>query len=146
MALQQISVFLENRAGQLAEITGVLAENGIDLRALHISETSDYGVLRLIATDSAGAEKVLKENGFLVSVTPVVAVSVPDRPGGLGELVGMLAAEDINIAYAYSYWPLHTGKVIVVIKVDDEDLEKAKKVFEGQTEILLLGRDELLNS
>lgn len=121
MTLHQISVFLENRAGQLAEITSVLAENGIDLRALHISETADYGVLRLIATDSAGAEKVLKENGFLVSVTPVVAVSVPDRPGGLASLLGVLARNDIDISYMYSVFGNDNGLAHMIFRISDTD-------------------------
>lgn len=119
MTLQQISVFLENRAGQLAEITGVLAENGIDLRALHISETADYGVLRLIAADSEKAEKVLKDNGFLVSMTPVVAVSVPDRPGGLALLLKVLADNRIDISYMYSVFGSDNGLAHMIFRIPD---------------------------
>ena len=83
MAIHQISVFLENRAGQLAEITALLAKNNIDLRAINIAETSDYGVLRLIASHEPEACRVLRENGFIFSASEVVAVGVPDEPGGL---------------------------------------------------------------
>lgn len=121
MALQQISVFLENRAGQLAEITGVLAEKGIDLRALHISETSDYGVLRLIASDSEKAAEVLKADGFLVSLTTVAAVSVPDEPGGLYSLLRLLADNGIDVSYMYSVFGQDNGLAHMVFKVRDID-------------------------
>ena len=79
MTIQQISVFLENRAGQLAEITKILADNGIDLRALSIAETADYGVLRMIVDDPKRATGILLDSGYIMSLTPVLAVSVPDR-------------------------------------------------------------------
>ena len=91
MAIHQISVFLENRAGQLAEITALLAKNGVDLRAINIAETSDYGVLRLIASHEPEACRVLRENGFIFSTSDVVAVGVPDAPGGLSTLLQLLA-------------------------------------------------------
>ena len=87
MAIHQISVFLENRAGQLAEITALLAKNNIDLRAINIAETSDYGVLRLIASHEPEACRVLRENGFIFSASEVVAVGVPDEPGGLAYMI-----------------------------------------------------------
>ena len=87
MAIHQISVFLENRAGQLAEITALLAKNGVDLRAINIAETSDYGVLRLIASHEPEPCRVLRENGFIFSTSDVVAVGVPDAPGGLSTLL-----------------------------------------------------------
>ena len=102
MTIQQISVFLENRAGQLAEITSVLAKNNIDLRAIHIAETTDYGVLRIIADRSQDAANVLLNNGFILSMTPVVAAAVPDRPGGLAQLLAVLAQADMDIEYMYS--------------------------------------------
>ena len=89
MAIQQISVFLENRAGQLAEITGVLAQHHIDMRAIHIAETSDYGVLRIIVDQPQQAATVLLEHGFVLSMTPVVAVVVPDEPGALAKVLWM---------------------------------------------------------
>ena len=86
MTIQQISVFLENRAGQLAEITKILADNGIDLRALSIAETADYGVLRMIVDDPKRATGILLDSGYVMSLTPVLAVSVPDAPGGLSNV------------------------------------------------------------
>ena len=85
MTIQQISVFLENRAGQLAEITTILADHQINMRALHIAETSDYGVLRMIVDRPQKAASLLLEHGFILSMTPVLAVTVPDEPGALGK-------------------------------------------------------------
>ena len=97
MSIQQISVFLENRAGQLAEITKVLAENGIDLRAISIAETTDYGVLRMIVDEAQRAKTILLDSGYIMSVTPVLAVAVPDVPGGVASVLKLLAEGHIDI-------------------------------------------------
>ncbi len=124
MTIQQISVFLENRAGQLAEITNVLAQNNIDLRAIHIAETTDYGVLRLIADRAQDAANVLLNNGFILSMTPVVAAAVPDRPGGLAQLLTVLAQADVDIEYMYSMFGRGDGLAYMVFRVKDaEQLE-----------------------
>ena len=99
MTIHQISVFLENRAGQLAEITGLLSENHIDLRALNIAETADYGVLRIIVDQPETAASLLLSNGVILSMTPVVAVSVPDRPGGLAEVLHFISEAGIDVEY-----------------------------------------------
>ena len=121
MTIQQISVFLENRAGQLAEITGVLAQKGIDLRAINIAETSDYGVLRLIADNPQAAATTLLEQGFILSMTPVVAVSVPDQPGGLAKVLDVLAKENIDVEYMYSVFGQVNGLAHMVFRVADTD-------------------------
>ena len=124
MTIQQNSVFLENRAGQLAEITNVLAQNNIDLRAIHIAETTDYGVLRLIADRAQDAANVLLNNGFILSMTPVVAAAVPDRPGGLAQLLTVLAQADVDIEYMYSMFGRGDGLAYMVFRVKDaEQLE-----------------------
>ena len=121
MTIHQISVFLENRAGQLAEITSILSEHHIDLRAINIAETSDYGVLRLIANDSQKASTILLEHGFILSMTPVVAVGVPDRPGGLAELLHTLSASNIDIEYMYSVFGQADGKAYMIFRVSDTE-------------------------
>ena len=121
MTVYQISVFLENRAGQLAEITGVLAQKGIDLRAINIAETSDYGVLRLIADNPQAAATTLLEQGFILSMTPVVAVSVPDQPGGLAKVLDVLAKENIDVEYMYSVFGQVNGLAHMVFRVADTD-------------------------
>lgn len=121
MTIHQISVFLENRAGQLAEITGVLAQKGIDLQAINIAETSDYGVLRLIADNPQAAATTLLEQGFILSMTPVVAVSVPDQPGGLAKVLDVLAKENIDVEYMYSVFGQVNGLAHMVFRVADTD-------------------------
>ena len=121
MTIHQISVFLENRAGQLAEITGVLAQKGIDLRAINIAETSDYGVLRLIADNPQAAATTLLEQGFILSMNPVVAVSVPDQPGGLAKVLDVLAKENIDVEYMYSVFGQVNGLAHMVFRVADTD-------------------------
>ena len=121
MAVNQISVFLENRNGQLAEITGLLAENKINLRAISIAETADYGVLRIIADDSEKATTVLLDNGNIIKVNPVTVVAVPDKPAGLSELLNMLAKSDVSIEYMYSLFTHQNDKAYMVFRVTDYD-------------------------
>lgn len=119
MTIQQISVFLENRAGQLAEITGVLADNKVDLRAIHIAETADYGVLRLITANPQEASKLLLEHGFILSMTPVMAVAVPDEPGGLARLLAIFAKAGLDIEYMYSVFGRKEGMAYMIFRVSD---------------------------
>ncbi len=126
MNVYQISVFLENRSGQLAEITKLLADNGINLRAISIAETSDYGVLRMIADDDEFASKILLDNGNIISRTPVSVVEVPDRSGGLSNLLTVFAEENIDIEYMYSLFASAGNTAYMVFRVNDsERLEKA---------------------
>ena len=117
----QISVFLENRAGQFAEITTVLAENGIDLRAISIAETSDYGVLRMIVDNAEKATAILMQHGYLLSMTPVLVVAVPDQPGGVAPVLAALAEGSIDIEYMYSLFTHIEGKAYIVFRVADAD-------------------------
>lgn len=121
MNVTQISVFLENRAGQLSNITRVLSENGVDLRAINIAETADYGVLRLIPADAQKASAVLLENGFIMAMTPVIAVAVPDRPGGLNSLLEALSEENIGIEYMYSVFSSNSGEALMVLQVGEAE-------------------------
>lgn len=121
MNVTQISVFLENRAGQLSNITKVLSENGVDLRAINIAETADYGVLRLIPADAQKASAVLLENGFIMAMTPVIAVAVPDRPGGLNSLLEALSEENIGIEYMYSVFSSNSGEALMVLQVSEAE-------------------------
>ena len=102
MAIKQISVFLENKPGMLDAMTAVLAKAGIDLRALSLAETKDFGIVRLIVNDVYETATVLKDNSYISSVTPVVAVQVPDVPGGLDTLLRAINAAGIDIGYMYS--------------------------------------------
>ena len=120
MNIHQISVFLENRTGQLAEITRLLADNGIDLRAISIAETADYGLARMIVDDSHKASKILLEHGDILSMTPVWAVEVPDRPGGLAEVLAVLAENHVDVEYMYSLFAHQEGKAYMVMRIHDE--------------------------
>ena len=121
MTIHQISVFLENRAGQLAEITQILAENGIDMRAISIAETADDGVLRRVVDNSERATSILLSKGFILSMTPVLAVAVPDAPGGLAPVLKLLAEGNIDIEYMYSLFTHQDGKAYMVFRVSDEE-------------------------
>ena len=102
MKVRQISVFLENRSGQLAHICRIIADAGINMKALNIAETSDYGVLRLITNKPAKTVEVLSNDGLVCSKTDVVAISVPNVPGGLSKVLDIIAGKDISIEYMYS--------------------------------------------
>ena len=117
----QISVFLENRAGQFAEITTVLAENGIDLRAISIAETEDYGILRMIVDDAQKATAILMQHGYLLTMTPVQVVAVPDQPGGIAPVLATLAEGNMDIEYMYSLFTHIEGKAYIVFRVADAD-------------------------
>ena len=117
----QISVFLENRAGQLAEISGILASNGIDMRALSIAETADYGVLRMIVDDAEKTTSVLMQHGYLMSMTPVLVIAVPDQSGGIAPVLETLAAGNIDIEYMYSLFTHTEGKAYIVFRVAEAD-------------------------
>ncbi len=121
MTIHQISVFLENRAGQLAEITSLLAASGVDLRAINIAETADYGVVRLIASDPQRASALLLEHGFILTMTPVAAVSVPDQPGGLAAVLSVLSRADIDVEYMYSVFGQQKGRAYMIFRVGDID-------------------------
>ena len=117
----QISVFLENRAGQFAEITGILAENAIDLRAISIAETEDYGILRMIVDDAQKATAILMQHGYLMTMTPVQVVAVPDQPGGIAPVLAALAEGKIDIEYMYSLFTHIEGKAYIVFRVADAE-------------------------
>ncbi len=121
MRVHQISVFLENRAGQLAEITSVLAENGIDLRAISIAETTDYGVLRMIVDQAEKATGILLSHGYVLSMTPVLVMAVPDAPGGLAPVLALLAEGEIDVEYMYSLFTRSTGKAYMVFRIAQEE-------------------------
>ena len=131
MSITQISIFLENRAGQLSEITKILSENSIDLKALNIAETADYGILRIISDDSDKAAKLLRDNGFIVTETPVAAAAVPNKAGGLNELLNIISKEEIDIEYIYSVFGQKDGLAYMIFKVKDVEafVSVLKKYF-----------------
>ncbi len=128
MRAEQISVFLENKAGRLAEVTGILSEAKVNIRALALADTSDFGVLRLIVDNNEKAVEALKNRGFTVGKTDVLAVEVEDRPGGLHRILDLLNEAGINVEYMYAFVQ-HSGKNAVMIFRFDH-IEEAVRVLE----------------
>lgn len=120
MNIHQITVFLENRSGQLAQITKLLADAGVDIRAISIAETADYGLARMIVDDSHKASAILLEHGDILSMTPVWAVEVPDRPAGLAEVLAVLAEAHVDVEYMYSLFTHKDGYAYMVLRVSNE--------------------------
>ncbi len=124
---KQISVFLENKAGRLSHVTRVLGEADINIRALSIADTSDFGILRIIVSDPEKAYNILKEAGFTVSETEVIAVQVPDSPGGLADVLEQMSDASLNIEYLYAFLGTAENDALVIFKV--EDFAKARDTF-----------------
>ena len=126
MAIKQLTVFVENKQGALVSITDTLSKNDINLRALSIAETQDFGMLRLIVNDTETAEKVLKEEGYLIKVNDVVGVKIGDTPGKLSAALRVLDEKKINMDYLYAFMARTEKHAYVVIRVEDNDVaEKA---------------------
>ncbi len=121
MTIHQISVFLENKAGQLAEITGILSENQVNMRAINIAETADYGVLRLIVDDAFKASTILLNEGFILTMSPVVGVAVPDTPGGLSKVLSVISSAEIDVEYMYSVFSQKEEQACMIFRVADTD-------------------------
>ncbi|MBF0100653.1 MAG: ACT domain-containing protein [Desulfobacterales bacterium] len=137
MKVEQISIFLENRTGRIAEVTSILADAGINIRALSLADTSDFGVLRLIVDNNLKAETALKQNGFTVGKTQVVAVAVEDKPGGLHKILEILKTARINVEYMYAF--IQSGiNAVMIFRFDNIDkavqvlLENNIEVIEGK--------------
>ena len=121
MKVQQISIFIENKSGRLAEVTRLLGERQVSIRALSLADTSDFGILRLLVDQADTAFTVLKEGGFTVSKTQVVAVEVPDQPGGLSRILQILDEAKINVEYMYAFAERHADNAIIIFRFDDID-------------------------
>jgi len=118
MQVEQISVLLENRAGRLAEVSAILAEAGVNIRALSLADTSDFGVLRLIVDNNEKAMETLKIAGFTVGKTNVVAVEVEDRPGGLHKILDVLFKSGINVEYMYAFVQQSGNNAVMIFRFD----------------------------
>ncbi|MDD3925155.1 MAG: ACT domain-containing protein [bacterium] len=127
MVVTQISVFLENKSGRLAELTEALAEAGINIRALSVAETVDYGVLRMIVDNPDLACERLRQTGFTVTETPVLALEIPDRPGGLAYVIRVLSDAGINVEYVYAFVGKAQENAIVVLRL--EEIERAVELL-----------------
>ena len=122
MAIKQLTVFVENKKGTMASVTEILSKNNINIRALSIADTQDFGILRLIVNDVDAAEKMLKEAGYLIKVTDVVGVKIGDAPGKLTEALKVLSENKINLEYLYAFMARTERHAYVVLRVEDNDL------------------------
>ena len=119
MIIKQISIFMENTTGRLADVTALLAKAGINLRAISIADTTDFGILRMVADQPDAAVKLLKDAGFTARETDVIGVEVPDQPGELARIMSLFRDEGVGIEYLYASLEHKADKAVIVIKVDD---------------------------
>jgi hypothetical protein len=121
MKVKQLEIFLENKSGRLAEISHALAENAINIRALSLADTADFGILRLVVNDTTKAQQVLRENGFNVNLTEVLAVEVPDKPGALDCILQMTAKGGLNVEYMYAFTKKSGKSGMLLFRFDNQD-------------------------
>jgi hypothetical protein len=121
MKVEQISIFVENKSGRLAEVTAILAKSGINIRALSLADTADFGILRLIVNDTEKTVTLLKDNGFTIGRNEVVAVQIPDRPGGLAGILSALQGKGINVEYMYAFTQKSEGNAVLIFRFDEID-------------------------
>lgn len=121
MIIKQISIFVENKPGRLAEITDIIAKNNINIRALSVADTTHFGILRIIVDNPSEVERVLKEAGLTVSITSVITTCINDRPGGLAEVLKLLSAHDIQIEYMYAFIAKSDDEAYAVMRIEAED-------------------------
>ena len=122
MAIKQLTVFVQNRKGTVVSVTDILSENNVNIRALSIAETEDFGILRLIVNDEKTAEKVLLENGYLIKTIDVLGVKIGDEPGKLNSALKVLDEANINIEYMYAFMARTEKHAYVVLRVEDNDI------------------------
>jgi hypothetical protein len=122
MKVEQLAVFLENKSGRLAAIAKTLSDNSINIRALSVADTADFGILRLIVDDTDKAIRVLKEGGFTVGMADVIAVEVADRPGGLARVLAVLHAAGLNVEYMYAFVQKSMENAVLIFRFDDPDM------------------------
>ncbi len=139
--VQQVSIFLENKSGRLAEVCTTLGAHDINIRALCIADTSDFGILRLIVNDPAKAASVLQQAGFSVGQSSVIALQIPDRPGGLGGVLEKLEAVGINVEYMYAFFVRREGDAVVLFRVADDVLESTIRLLQEANVPILSAED-----
>lgn len=142
--IRQVSVFIQNDSGRLAHVLKALREADVNIRSLTISETADYGIMRLILQDTEKGLKALKDAGVMANETGVMAIEIPDKPGGLSQLTDLLAEADVDIEFAYSFLPQNTSNAIIIFKVPDDDVQKVIEVTQDNPALQVLESDELL--
>lgn len=121
MTTQQLSIFMENKPGQLVKVTQVLRDLQIDIRAMALADTQDFGIVRMIVSDTAKAQAALRENGFMSTITQVMCIAMDDHPGGLSRITELMAQANVNIDYLYACITEIGKNAYIVMHVDDEN-------------------------
>lgn len=142
MTINQLSIFVENKAGALGKITHILAQENIDIRAMSIADTKDFGILRLIVSDEEKAKNALKENDCMVSITEVVGIAITDEPGSLSRVMELLYANGINVEYMYAFITISKKYAYVVVRVEDND--KAMEILVNNG-VKLVSKEDIRN-
>ncbi|MBM3238096.1 ACT domain-containing protein [Candidatus Poribacteria bacterium] len=140
MKIKQIAIFLENRSGRLAEVTKLLGDNDINIRALSLADTSDFGILRLIVNEPDKAYNILKQGGFAAAETEVIAIEIPDKPGGIASVLEILNAENINVEYLYASLEKSKENAIVIFRF--EELDKVINILQ-ENKVNILREEEV---
>jgi len=133
MKIPQLSVFIENKVGRLAEIANTLGEIGANIRAMSLADTSEFGILRLVVDKPEATRTVLKDYGYAVRQADVVAVAIPDRPGELGRLLDTLQRDGLNVEYMYAFVQKHSESAVMILRIEDLDAAMAAMTAAGYT-------------
>ena len=143
MSLKQISVFVENKPGKMQQLTQTLAEHNVDMRALSLAETSDFGIVRIIVDDVYAASTMLKDEGFIHSVTKVLGVAIPDQPGGLNAVLAVLGEAGINVEYMYAFLgSKKADHAYMIFHVQDEKTAVSALAEKG---VSCIAQEDLMN-
>ena len=142
MTINQISIFLENKPESLSQLTDVLAKNNVNMRALSLADTSDFGIARIITDDCAAAEDILKKNDYIVKTTGVIAIEIPDEAGSLNKILKLLAENGRNIEYMYGFTGRKTNSACMIIRCTN--MQKTEEILETNG-IHTISQEELKN-
>ena len=142
MSVKQISIFIENKKGSLAEVTEFIAKSNINLKALSIADTQDFGILRIITDNPDAARDILKNEGYTVTATSVLAVALSDSPGSMAAILGVLSKADISVEYTYAFMSNVEGKAYMIFRVDNNDKASKALVDAG---ISVINQEDIFN-
>lgn len=145
MLIKQISVFLENTKGRLSFVTKVLADNNIDIRALSVADTTDFGIMRLIVSDPDRAFKALHDSGFTVSQTEVLGARINDKPGALADMLDILVSHEMSVEYIYVFVAKNNRDAFVIMKINDEGAPKAAVELLKENGVSILNGEDINN-
>ena len=145
MLIEQISVFLENTKGRLSQVTKVLADSNIDIRALSVADTTDFGIMRLIVSDPDKAFLALKESGFTVSKTEVIGARINDKPGALADMLEILVSHEMSVEYIYVFVAKNNRDAFVIMKISEEGASKTAVELLKESGVSVLNGEDINN-